>query len=76
MGDMPNEKGASRLHLMQALDNSLRRLDMDHIDVYYTHAPDYSVPIAETLRAMDDMVRSGKVRYIACSNLICFSCHR
>jgi aryl-alcohol dehydrogenase-like predicted oxidoreductase len=68
MGDTPNEKGASRLHLMQALDNSLRRLDMDHVDVYYTHAPDYSVPIAETLRAMDDMVRSGKVRYIACSN--------
>lgn len=69
MGETPNEQGGSRLHLMQALDNSLRRLDMDHVDVYYLHAPDYQVPIDQTLRAMDDMVRSGKVRYIACSNV-------
>lgn len=68
MGDGPNQQGASRYHLMQELDNSLRRLDVEHIDVYYTHTPDYKVPIEETLRAMDDMVRSGKVRYIACSN--------
>lgn len=68
MGDGPNEKGASRLHLMHALHASLKRLNVDYIDVYYTHAPDLEVPIEETLRAMDDMVRSGKVRYIACSN--------
>ena len=58
MGDGPNQQGASRYHLMQELDNSLRRLDVEHIDVYYTHTPDFKVPIEETLRAMDDMVRS------------------
>ena len=68
MGDGPNQQGASRYHLMQELNASLRRLDLDHIDIYYTHTADYQVPIEETLRAMDDMVRSGKVRYIACSN--------
>lgn len=68
MGDGPNETGASRLHLMNELDASLRRLNTDYIDVHYTHTPDYDTPIDETLRAMDDMVRSGKVRYIACSN--------
>lgn len=68
MGDGPNQAGASRLHLMHELEASLRRLDTDYVDIYYTHAPDYNVPIDETLRAMDDMVRSGKVRYIACSN--------
>jgi aryl-alcohol dehydrogenase-like predicted oxidoreductase len=68
MGDGPNESGASRLHLMAALDASLKRLKTDFIDIYYTHTPDYETPIEETLRAMDDMVRSGKVRYIACSN--------
>lgn len=68
MGDGPNQSGASRLHLMHELDASLKRLNTDFIDIYYTHTPDYDVPIEETLRAMDDMVRSGKVRYIACSN--------
>lgn len=68
MGDGPNQQGASRYHLMAELEASLQRLDVDHIDIYYTHTPDYKVPIEETLRAMDDMVRSGKVRYIACSN--------
>lgn len=68
MGDGPNETGASRLHLMNELDASLKRLGTDYIDVHYTHTPDYDTPIDETLRAMDDMVRSGKVRYIACSN--------
>jgi aryl-alcohol dehydrogenase-like predicted oxidoreductase len=68
MGDGPNESGSSRLHLMNELNASLKRLNTDHIDVYYNHAPDYDTPIDETLRAMDDMVRSGKVRYIACSN--------
>jgi aryl-alcohol dehydrogenase-like predicted oxidoreductase len=68
MGDGPNETGGSRLHLMRALDDSLKRLNTDWIDIYYYHAPDYDTPIDETLRALDDMVRSGKVHYIACSN--------
>ena len=68
MGNGPNDRGASRLHLTEALHASLRRLNTDHIDIYYTHTPDYDTDIEETLRAMDDMVRSGKVRYIACSN--------
>ena len=68
MGDGPNDQGGSRKHMMRALDDSLRRLNTDYIDVYYYHAPDYDTPIEETLRAMDDMVRSGKVHYIACSN--------
>jgi len=68
MGDGPNDLGASRLHLMQALDASLQRLGTDYVDIYYTHTPDYDTAIEETLRALDDMVRSGKVRYVACSN--------
>ena len=68
MGDGPNDQGAGRLYMTRALENSLKRLNTDYIDVYYTHTPDYETPIEETLRAMDDMVRSGKVRYIACSN--------
>ena len=68
MGDGPNDSGAGRVHMMAALDASLRRLNTDFVDIYYTHTPDYDTPIEETLRAMDDMVHSGKVRYIACSN--------
>jgi len=68
MGDGPNDQGASRVHLMHELHASLKRLGTDYIDIYYTHAPDNETPIEETLRAMDDMVRSGKVHYIACSN--------
>lgn len=68
MGEGPNQSGASRVHLMRALDASLKRLAMDYVDIYYVHTPDYDTPIEETLRAVDDMVRSGKVRYIACSN--------
>ncbi len=68
MGEGPNDRGASRYHLMQALDASLRRLSVDHIDLYYVHAPDYQTTVEETLRALDDMVRSGRVRYLACSN--------
>ena len=68
MGDGPNQSGASRLNLMRALDASLKRLNTDYVDIYYTHTPDYTTPIEETLRALDDMVRAGKVHYIACSN--------
>jgi len=68
MGTGPNDSGASRLHLMKALDASLKRLGTDYVDIYYVHTPDYTTPIEETLRALDDMVRSGKVMYIGCSN--------
>jgi aryl-alcohol dehydrogenase-like predicted oxidoreductase len=63
----PNSWGASRYQLMQALDASLRRLQSDHIDLYYTHRWDASTPIEETLRALDDVIRMGKVRYIGAS---------
>jgi aryl-alcohol dehydrogenase-like predicted oxidoreductase len=63
----PNSWGASRYHMMQALDASLRRLRTDHIDLYYTHRWDASTPIEETLRALDDAIRLGKVRYIGAS---------
>ncbi len=68
MGQGPNQRGASRLHLTRALDASLKRLNTDYIDIYYVHTPDYDTPIEETLRALDDMVRSGRVHYVACSN--------
>ena len=68
MGEGPYWSGASRRYLMDALEASLRRLDTDYIDLYYVHFPDRRTPIEETLRALDDMVRSGKVRYIGCSN--------
>jgi 1-deoxyxylulose-5-phosphate synthase len=63
-----NSWGASRYHLMQALDGSLRRLQTDHIDLYYTHRWDETTPIEETLRALDDVIRMGKVRYIGASS--------
>lgn len=68
MGEGPNDQGASRVHLMHELNASLKRLGTDYVDIYYVHAPDYGTPIEETLRACDDMVRSGKVHYLACSN--------
>ena len=68
MGEGPYWGGLSRRYLMDALDESLRRLQTDYIDLYQVHFPDPKTPIDETLRALDDMVRSGKVRYIGCSN--------
>ena len=68
MGDGPNDQGLSRVHLMRECDNSLRRLGTDYIDVYYLHAPDLSTPLEESLRALNDLIRQGKVRYAACSN--------
>jgi aryl-alcohol dehydrogenase-like predicted oxidoreductase len=61
--------GASRQYIMTALENSLRRLGTDWIDLYQLHTPDPRTPIEETLRALDDLVRHGKVRYIGCSNM-------
>lgn len=61
--------GASRRYIMQAVEDSLRRLKTDWIDLYQLHQPDPRTPIEETLRALDDLVRQGKVRYIGCSNL-------
>lgn len=68
MGDGPNDKGLSRGHIMNAVEASLRRLKTDYIDLYQTHAPDDETPLDETLRALDDLVRDGKVRYTGCSN--------
>lgn len=64
----PHDQGLSRKHIMQACEDSLRRLDVEAIDLYQVHMQDRSVPIEETLRALDDLVRQGKVRYAGCSN--------
>ena len=64
MGPGPNDRGNSRLHIMRACEDSLRRLQTDHIDLYQLHRPALAIPQDETLRALDDLVRSGKVRYI------------
>src|SRR5690606_17245144 len=67
-GEGPNERGASRYHMMNSLEKSLSRLGTDHIDLYYIHRWDAATPIEETLRALDDCVRDGKVRYIGASS--------
>jgi aryl-alcohol dehydrogenase-like predicted oxidoreductase len=68
MGEGPNAEGLHRVHIMQAVEASLRRLQTDYIDLYQTHWPDNDTPIEETLRALDDLVKQGKVRYIGASN--------
>lgn len=68
MGDRPNDQGLSRKHILDGVDRSLQRLQTDYIDLYQTHWPDHETPVEETLRALDDLVRAGKVRYIGCSN--------
>ncbi len=68
MGRGPNDEGLSRQHILQAVDASLRRLQTDWIDLYQTHFFDPNTPIEETMRALEDLVRAGKVRYIGCSN--------
>ena len=68
MGPGPNDRGGSRHYIMRAVDASLKRLQTDYIDLYLQHSPDPDTPKEETLRALDDLVRSGKVRYIGCSN--------
>lgn len=68
MGEGPNDVGSSRFHLLKACEASLRRLKTDYIDVYHLHGFDARTPVEETLSTLDQLVKSGKVRYIACSN--------
>lgn len=67
-GEGPLHRGGSRRYVTAAIEASLRRLGTDYIDVYQMHAPDRETPIEETLRALDDAVRAGKIRYLGCSN--------
>ena len=67
-GDGPNDVGSSRYHILQACETSLRRLGTDRIDIYHMHGFDSLTPVEETLETLDALVKSGKVRYIACSN--------
>ena len=68
MGEGPNRRGASRRWIMEAVEGSLRRLGTDHIDLYYLHKEDPSTPLDETVRAMGDLIRQGKIRYFGLSN--------
>ena len=68
MGPGPNDSGMSRVHIMQAIEDSLKRLQTDYVDLYYIHHVEEQTPLEEMLRALDDLVRQGKVRYTACSN--------
>jgi aryl-alcohol dehydrogenase-like predicted oxidoreductase len=68
LGDGPNDVGSSRYHLIRECEASLRRLKTDYIDIYHMHGFDALTPVEEALRTLDDLVQSGKVRYIACSN--------
>jgi aryl-alcohol dehydrogenase-like predicted oxidoreductase len=67
-GPGPNDSGMSRVHIMHAIEDSLRRLQSDYVDIYYIHHVDIQTPLDEMLEALTDLVRRGKVRYIACSN--------
>jgi aryl-alcohol dehydrogenase (NADP+) len=69
MGEKPNQQGLSRLHIMKAIEESLRRLNTDHVDLYQIHRWNYETPIEETLRTLTDLVRQGKVRYIGASSM-------
>jgi aryl-alcohol dehydrogenase-like predicted oxidoreductase len=69
MGEKPNQQGLSRVHIMKQIDNSLRRLRTDHVDLYQIHRWDYNTPIEETLRTLDDLVHQGKVRYTGASSM-------
>ncbi len=65
--ERPNDRGGSRYHILQACEDSLRRLQTDHIDLYQLHRPVFEIPQDETLRAFDDLIRAGKVLYVGCS---------
>lgn len=75
-GDGPNNGGASRYHIMAAVEDSLRRLQTDRIDLYQIHRWDDNTPLEETMRALDDLVRSGKVRYVGASNFAAWQLSR
>ncbi|MBV8114029.1 MAG: aldo/keto reductase [Silvibacterium sp.] len=68
IGEGPNDVGSSRFHIITSVHNSLKRLGVEHIDIYHMHGFDATTPIDETLEALDTLVRAGKIRYIACSN--------
>ncbi len=72
MGDDPNQRGLSRKHIHHAIDDSLRRLGTDYVDLYQIHRFDYHTPIEETLRALDDIVRAGKALYIGASSMYAY----
>ena len=76
MGERPWHKGASRRHIVEAVDASLRRLGTDRIDLYQLHSPDPQTPIDETLGALDDLVHAGKVAYVGCSNFLAYQVAR
>jgi aryl-alcohol dehydrogenase (NADP+) len=69
MGEKPNQHGLSRVHIMRAIEDSLRRLGTDHVDLYQIHRWDYETPVEETLRTLDNLVRQGRVRYIGASSM-------
>jgi aryl-alcohol dehydrogenase-like predicted oxidoreductase len=69
MGSAPNDRGLSRKHIMASIDASLRRLGLDHVDLYQIHRWDYETPIEETMAALHDVVRAGKARYIGASSM-------
>jgi len=69
VGPGPNDRGLSRRHILGQIDDSLRRLQTDHVDMYLIHEPDPETPLEETLRALDDVVRAGKVLYVGASNI-------
>jgi aryl-alcohol dehydrogenase (NADP+) len=76
MGPAAWEQGNSRKHILEAVEGSLRRLGTDYIDLYQLHGPDPGTPIDETLDALDDLVRAGKVRYVGCSNFMAYQVAR
>ena len=69
MSDDPNDRGLSRKHIMDSIDKSLKRLQMDYVDLYQIHRWDYNTPIEETMEALNDVVRAGKARYIGASSM-------
>jgi aryl-alcohol dehydrogenase-like predicted oxidoreductase len=69
MGDGPNDRGLSRKHILASIDDSLRRLGTDHVDLYQTHRWDYDTPIEETMSALHDVVKAGKARYLGASSM-------
>src|SRR4029450_114950 len=76
MSARPWDQGLSRKHILDAIEGSLRRLRTDYVDLYQLHHPDASTPIDESLRALDDVVRAGKARYVGCSNFFAYQVAR